>query len=144
MLYFLLRKEVEDEDYSEIVVEEEAYGHRYMRIRGVARVVAVDLRYDVVNLFTGAVATHRFDLLDNLATAPDGFVFGFRESELLPQLGSVYAVEAAYVTVAAGSPDWPDVAGLDLERQALPQTFDNVEGGLGYVGGVVSKTLKWK
>ena len=50
---------------------------------------------------------------------------------------------SAQVFVAAATEDWPDVQGLDLETFALPGTISNVEGGVGYVGGVSVRTGSW-
>ncbi len=46
------------------------------------------------------------------------------------------------VRVAAAGPDWPDPS-LDLETLALPGVVSNVENGLGYLGGVATRTVSW-
>lgn len=50
-------------------------------------------------------------------------------------------LEKIEVVVAAGSPDWPDYVGLDLETEMLPGVTSNVEGGVGLFGGVATDTV---
>lgn len=45
------------------------------------------------------------------------------------------------IVVAAGSPNWPDFLGMDLETEMLPGVASNVEGGVGFLGGVVTDTV---
>lgn len=47
----------------------------------------------------------------------------------------------ATLRVAAGGPNWPDWRGVSLDEIARPDTFTNVEGGHGFVGGIYSDTL---
>lgn len=47
-----------------------------------------------------------------------------------------------WVTVADGGSDWPDWDGVPLNELARPDTFSNVEGGHGFVGGIYSDTIK--
>jgi hypothetical protein len=49
--------------------------------------------------------------------------------------------ERIEILVAAGSPDWPEFLRLDPETELLPGVASNVEGGVGYVGGVVTDTI---
>ncbi|MFB6273648.1 MAG: hypothetical protein ABEL51_12215 [Salinibacter sp.] len=53
-----------------------------------------------------------------------------------------FAKPYAVATVAAGGPDWPDWRGASLENLARPDTFSNVQGGHGFVGGIYSDTLR--
>ena len=46
------------------------------------------------------------------------------------------------VATALGGPDWPDWLGVPLNDIARPDTFSNVEGGHGFVGGVHTDTLR--
>ncbi|MFB6273392.1 MAG: hypothetical protein ABEL51_10915, partial [Salinibacter sp.] len=48
----------------------------------------------------------------------------------------------AVVTVVSGGPDWPDWRDASLNELARPDTFSNVEGGHGFVGGVYSDTIR--
>jgi len=49
----------------------------------------------------------------------------------------------AFVAVASGGPNWPEEwRGLPVSEIASPDTFSNVQGGHGYVGGIYSDTIK--
>lgn len=49
----------------------------------------------------------------------------------------------AFVAVASGGPNWPEEwRGLPFSQIASPDTFSNVQGGHGYVGGIHSDTIK--
>lgn len=49
----------------------------------------------------------------------------------------------AFVAVASGGPDWPEEwRGVPFSQIASPDTFSNVQGGHGYVGGIYSDTIK--
>ena len=43
--------------------------------------------------------------------------------------------------VAVGNDEWPDIAQLDQESLFLPDVATNVEQGVGFVGGVLSKNV---
>lgn len=45
------------------------------------------------------------------------------------------------VVVAAGSLDWPEFVEMDLETEMLPGVTSNVEGGVGFLGGIVTDTV---
>lgn len=51
---------------------------------------------------------------------------------------SLYAV----VAVSAGGPDWPKWRGVPINEIARPDTFSNVQGGHGFVGGIYSDTVR--
>ena len=44
------------------------------------------------------------------------------------------------VFVAAGGPEWPDFIQIDRETLFLPEGISNVENGIGFVGGVITKS----
>jgi hypothetical protein len=48
----------------------------------------------------------------------------------------------AVAVVTAGGPDWPDWKNASLNTIARPDTFTNVQGGHGFVGGIYSDTLR--
>jgi len=43
--------------------------------------------------------------------------------------------------IAAGTDQWPDFIALDQEAAGLPDVATNVEGGTGFLGGIISDTL---
>ena len=53
------------------------------------------------------------------------------------------SLRSAEVVVAATTAAWPDVLELDPEAAALPGTITNVEGGVGFVGGVERRRGPW-
>jgi len=55
---------------------------------------------------------------------------------------SDFAHPYAEVIVASGGPDWPTWRGLPLNEIARPDSFSNVQGGNGFVGGVYSDTVR--
>lgn len=48
----------------------------------------------------------------------------------------------ATLKVAAGGPDWPEWRGSSINDIARPDTFSNVQGGHGFVGGVHVDTIR--
>lgn len=58
-------------------------------------------------------------------------------AELCPRLRS------AEIFVAAATEAWPDLGELDPETRALPAAASNVEGGIGFVGGVITRSYEW-
>lgn len=53
------------------------------------------------------------------------------------------SLRSARVFVAVATNAWPDLLDLDSETLALPATASNVEGGIGYVGGVITRSGSW-
>lgn len=50
--------------------------------------------------------------------------------------------DSVQVSVADGGADWPDWLGVPINEVARPDTFSNVQGGHGFVGGIYSDTIK--
>ncbi|WP_265764067.1 hypothetical protein [Fodinibius salsisoli] len=48
------------------------------------------------------------------------------------------------IFVAAATDDFPDFATIDDIISTLPEGISNVESGVGYVGGILSKTIPYK
>mgnify|MGYP006287161311 CR=1 FL=1 len=53
-----------------------------------------------------------------------------------------FVQEHVLVMVADGGPDWPHWLGVPINEIARPDTFSNVQGGHGFVGGIYSDTIK--
>lgn len=49
--------------------------------------------------------------------------------------------DSATAVIVVTLPGWPRFEGFPLERLALPETVDNIEGGFGFLGGVLSKRM---
>ncbi len=48
------------------------------------------------------------------------------------------------IFIANAGPNWPYYPNIDEEIIALPDGISNIENGVGYVAGIVSKTLSWE
>lgn len=55
---------------------------------------------------------------------------------------SAFVRSHATLRVAAGGPEWPAWRGVSLNEIARPDTFSNVRGGHGFVGGVYTDTIR--
>lgn len=89
--------------------------------------------------------------LDRLFRTPEGrFALGFNAyADVQRALGGAEGaacpgLRSARVFVAATTAEWPDLLDFDAETLALPSTFSNVAGGLGYVGGVMTRSGEWE
>ena len=85
------------------------------------------------NVFTVSVFYGR-DLFDLNSANPDGAGNG-----CVPV--SAFEEPRALLAVTAGGPGWPAWLDAPLNDLARPDTFSNVEGGHGFVGGVYTDTL---
>lgn len=70
----------------------------------------------------------------------------YRRIGLYPPIGASLLDIPRQIFVAAGGPEWNDeIPPLsDLEYNAFPERFSNVENGIGYLIGIVSKTIPVK
>ncbi|MFH5884124.1 hypothetical protein ACG2F4_07420 [Halalkalibaculum sp. DA3122] len=67
-----------------------------------------------------------------------------RERTQIPVAENV-DVQSRYVMVAAGGPEWVEgVDSLDDPTYTLPEGFSNVQNGLGYMVGILSKTTPYE
>ena len=55
---------------------------------------------------------------------------------------SAFTKPYALLAVTAGGPDWPPWLDASLNDLARPDTFSNVQGGHGFVGGVYTDTIR--
>lgn len=46
------------------------------------------------------------------------------------------------IFVGAGGPEWPDFVGIDRETLFLPEIFTNIENGIGFLGGVLTSSIR--
>lgn len=66
--------------------------------------------------------------------------------DLRAQLTEAYcnfSVIERNVFVASGGPGWPDFVTLDRHTIAIPDYLSNIENGLGFFGGIISKTFPY-
>ena len=117
-------------------------------IRKVERLVKAELIYTVRLSLTGELAQRSLSYLDEASRFRDsegdaGFTFLFNTGRLETVLGtSAFEVLSIDLAAASAGPEWPDVATIDPETLALPDVIGNVEQGVGFVGGIVSKTVR--
>lgn len=111
-------------------------------VKNVERLVAVNAHYTMKNPPGVWSFGH---LADTVQTAPgviEGRVdYGQDYCRIPPPVQGSRTLEEIEVVVAAGSPNWPDFLGLDLETELLPGVASNVEGGVGFLGGIVTDTV---
>jgi len=121
-----------------------------LRVRDVSgQIAAVKVAYPLVQPKGDRVFDHLQDA--KLVQEQDYFrvsVFYGRDLFSLNQQGigciarSQFRQPYARAVVSAGGPNWPDWANASLDELARPDTFSNVKGGHGFVGGIYSDTLR--
>ena len=119
----------------------------YITAIGVERLAEIRMTYHLRDVRSGARTTFPRSFLDRIRPFSeadvDGWSLQFIPADVLADVQTLrdanQEVLAIDLFIAAAGPDWPDLEGLDLETLALPETVTNVEGGVGYVGGIVSK-----
>lgn len=117
-----------------------------MRITGVEKLADLRIVFELSEPDVTVVVNY----LGKVQRTPDGALIvgtntyadvqralGGRDTRVCPGL------RRATVFLAAATDAWPDLLGLDPEELALPSASSNVEGGLGYVGGVASMEGRW-
>ena len=62
------------------------------------------------------------------------------------RLGDRYQIMNDYsqIYIVSAGPGWPDFASLDEDLLTIPKGLSNMENGVGYVAGIVSKTIPYK
>jgi len=123
------------------------------RIFEVSSVAAVQILYRVERATRTSPETRRIDWLDGARRRDE--VPGYRVSVFYGKdltnlnLGGVGCISRsqlarpfASAAVTAGGPDWPDWPDASLDEIARPDTFSNVSGGHGFVGGVYTDTIR--
>ncbi len=118
-----------------------------MSFTGIEKMADLRITYDLVEPDINITISY----LDRLHRTPGGtLILGFNAYEDVQRVLSGSAGEAcpslssARVFIAAATEAWPDLVDLDPETLALPGTASNVEGGLGYVGGVITRSGIWE
>ncbi len=119
-----------------------------IRIRGIERLADVVVVYRVFDLLARQPSTYTVSYIDAVLPVEDElWVIVSRaddENQITLRLGSsLFQITSIEVTVAAAGPDWPDLSDVDQETLALPNVISNIEDGIGYLGGIISKTFFW-
>ncbi len=137
----------------EIVIQSDPFANppqlaQSIRMTGIERLADVQLTYCVQASNSSRVLTYVVSYLEKAVFRETDIVVVVKQgtdfaaiSERL--FGAPFTLLGIKVVVAAAGPDWPDLRGIDLETLALPVAVTNVERGVGYLGGIASKTLFW-
>lgn len=104
-------------------------------IRGVERIVSVRALY-----FQNVVSSVGH-LADTVHTASGTVKVRIPYYKDLCKISGEGRLRRIEVMVAAGTPEWPAFLRLDQETELLPDVASNVEGGVGFVGGIVTDTV---
>jgi len=124
-----------------------------LRAFGLESLAAAEVRYPVDLPEDRAASLTQFDHYEDVTYRPQpGYhlvsVFYARDLFTLNEQNrgcparSDFAKPYAVVTVVAGGPDWPEWRGASLNEIARPDTFSNVRGGHGFVGGIYTDTIR--
>lgn len=90
------------------------------------------------------VSTGHVDHLDDARQTDEGLVISFDWWEDLGEFTASGPLVTVDVFVAAGGPGWPEreeAIEIREEELFLPGNRSNVEGGVGFLGGIASKTV---
>jgi hypothetical protein len=124
-----------------------------LRASGLDAVAAVQVRYPVQLEGERGEFFTRFDHYEEVTYEPESeryrvSVFYAQDLIRIVEQGSECPARTefnkpyAVVTVAAGGVDWPEWRGVSLNEIARPDTFSNVQGGHGFVGGIYTDTIR--
>ncbi len=112
-----------------------------IHISGIDNLAAIIASYRFIppNDTTGCELI-RVSYLEEAIPAEPGYVIRINWLRDMQRL-VLEGFETLDVWVAAGDPEWPDVTALDFETLLFPQTVSNIDNGVGFFGGITSKTL---
>lgn len=123
------------------------FGQDILLVPGVEKLADVQVIYRIKINRSGIVFETAFPFLQNstyippsqyrVAIDPDAPQAIIRETYC-----GITVIERN-VFVASGGPDWPDFVSLDRHSIALPDGVSNVENGVGFLGGIISKTFPY-
>ncbi len=119
-----------------------------IKMRGIERLADVVLTYRIQELIGGKIVTKTTSYLPSVFPMGDQWWvridIGADQNEVsLRFFGAPTQILSLKVTVAAAGPDWPDLVAIDDQTLALPNVVSNVEEGIGFLGGIISKTFFW-
>lgn len=81
-------------------------------------------------------------LIERASRFQNGFTARVVANEIAESMGLPRVYWIRVLAMAAG-PDWPDFDEMDEETLALPDSYSNVENGVGFLGGVTSRLAYW-
>jgi hypothetical protein len=115
-------------------------------INGLEKVADVQTVYHVAANSGGSTLYTVPHLKDTSRTTSGGYVAVIDREEEQQKVNNFIAnpVLKKQIFVAAGGPDYPKLARIEQSVVVLPEGISNVENGVGFVGGIVSKTVPYK
>ncbi|MFH5834067.1 hypothetical protein [Halalkalibaculum sp. DA384] len=126
---------------------EPEFGADILTIRQVERLADVQVVYRILYDETGKTVEVSFPFLQQSVFIPPST---YRVSinpdfgrSMIREMYCGITVTERNVFVASGGPEWVDFFSLDRHTIALPEGVSNIENGVGYFGGILSKTFPY-
>ena len=121
---------------------------RTIKMRGIERLADVVVTYRIQELIGGKIVTKTVSYLPSVFPIEDEWWVlvdraADEEEVSLRFFGAPTQILTIKVTIAAAGPDWPDLVAIDDQTLALPNIVSNIEEGVGFLGGIISKTFYW-
>lgn len=135
------------EEYPLPYFDEPEFGADILIIKGVKRLADVQVVYRIRRNSTRREFEASFPYLEfGIFLLPETYRVDinpdYGRSRIIDTYCGVRVIERN-VFVAAGGPGWVDFVSLDRYTIALPDGVGNVENGVGYFGGIISKTFPY-
>lgn len=125
------------------------FDHIY--VEGVEQLADVQTVY--INRTTSGITINAFPhLRDTTVTTSNEYLIQIDPASDQENMGKTAAKKenakykpppGEYIFIAAASPQYPYFPGIDPNIRALPDGISNVENGVGYLTGIVSKTIPY-
>lgn len=135
------------ENYPVPYFDEPEFGADVLIIKEVERLADVQVVYRIRRFSTGREFEVAFPYLEfGIFLPPETYRVDINPDYGRTQIIDTYCgvrVTERKVFVAAGGPDWVDFVSLDRYTIALPDGVGNIENGVGYFGGIISKTFPY-
>lgn len=123
------------------------FGDDILLIQQVEKLADVQVVYRILPDSPGKEFQVAFPYLEfNTFIAPSSYRVSINPSYPRVQIMEAYcgiSVRERNIFVAAGGPEWLDFLSLDKHTIALPDGVTNIENGVGYFGGIISKTFPY-
>lgn len=116
-------------------------------VREVQRLADIQVIYRIEMHDSGIIFDIRYPHLQNSIQPQETlYRIPIEATELQLSLQESYCnftVLERNVFVASGGPGWPEFVSMDRHTIALPDFISNVENGVGFFGGIISKTFPY-
>ena len=119
-----------------------------IKMAGITRLADVVVEYRMQDQLSGQIITSAVSYLRSVSPVQGELWVGVDRAGDEARINARFVIARLQVlsikiTVAAAGPDWPELAEIDNETLALPDVVSNIEEGVGFLGGVISKTFYW-